>query len=40
MDMLEHQLMVDNIEHLIINRHFEKEIKESVDYVYMYKYKF
>jgi len=33
-DLLEHLLIVDNIERLGVDRHFEKEIKEALDYVY------
>eukprot|EP00253_Pinus_taeda_P006279 PITA_06279 len=33
-DLLERLLIVDNIVRLGIDRHFEKEIKESLDYVY------
>jgi len=33
-DLLERLLIVDNIERLGIDRHFEKEIKEALDYVY------
>jgi hypothetical protein len=35
-DLLEHLLIVDNIERLGVGRHFEKEIKEDLDYVYMH----
>jgi len=33
-DLLERLLIVDNVERLGIDRHFEKEIKEALDYVY------
>nr|Q4QSN4.1 RecName: Full=(E)-gamma-bisabolene synthase; Short=PmeTPS3 [Pseudotsuga menziesii]AAX07266.1 (E)-gamma-bisabolene synthase [Pseudotsuga menziesii] len=35
-DLLERLLIVDNIERLGIDRHFEKEINEALDYVYRY----
>jgi hypothetical protein len=33
-DLLQHLSMVDNIERLGIDRHFQTEIKVSLDYVY------
>eukprot|EP00253_Pinus_taeda_P017606 PITA_17606 len=33
-DLMERLLIVDNVERLGIDRHFEKEIKEALDYVY------
>jgi hypothetical protein len=39
-DLLERLLIVDNIVRLGIDRHFEKEIKEALDYVYRYKWRF
>nr|UPQ49771.1 ent-copalyl diphosphate synthase [Lunularia cruciata] len=35
-DLFEHMWMVDRIERLGIARYFEKEIKDCLDYVYMY----
>jgi len=39
-DILERLVIVDNIERIGIDKHFEKEIKEAPYYVDMYRWKF